>query len=129
MGWCAPIRPPGRDELLGGRSREAPSERESFLWEEQNLGEFGESSRIGDRWSDRHRDPGRARLRPALSGQCQCRGLSCLASAPRPPLAGAWGEPISPGPLWCLLKPDRSGRDEAGANARGRGLERDRAAL
>lgn len=67
-----------------------------------------ESSGIGDRQSDGHRDPGRARLRPALSGQRQCRGLSCLASA-------------SPGPLGCLLKPDHSGRDEAGAKARGAG--------
>lgn len=64
MGLCAQICPPGQDELEGGRSREAPSEIERFLWGEQNLGEFGEPSGIKDRWSDGHQDPGRAHLRP-----------------------------------------------------------------
>lgn len=125
MGLCAQIRPPGRDELAGGRSREVPSEIERFLWGEQNLGEFGEPSGIGDRWSGWHRDPGRACLRPALSGRCGDLPVLPLPP-PSPPLPSppAKGKPASPGPLRCLLKTDNCsrrylGRDGASAKARG----------
>lgn len=47
MGLCSQVRPLGQDELAWGEVRGgAPGrggrQRESFLWGEQNLGEFGE---------------------------------------------------------------------------------------
>lgn len=44
MGLCSQVRPLGQDELAWGKSGEAPSGEggESFLWGEQNMGEFGE---------------------------------------------------------------------------------------
>lgn len=67
MALRARVRPPCRDELADGRSREAPSGRASALGAERSLSEFGEP--LPGRGSGRHREPGRARLRPARSSR------------------------------------------------------------